>query len=82
MVDAAEEADIDPDVGYIVTTGFAKAFAAGVDTKKMQHATYAAMNGGNRTPPKTSRFEAVRGVMALAMDEVPRSAVGSGSGCA
>jgi enoyl-CoA hydratase len=59
MVDAATRADLDPEVGCIVLTGSAKAFAAGADIKEMQHATYAEMYGSNRFAD-WDRFTAVR----------------------
>ncbi len=40
VVGAAEELDRDPDVGCIVLTGSAKAFAAGADIKEMRPRTY------------------------------------------
>ncbi len=59
VVDAAARADIDPEVGCIVITGSARAFAAGADIKGMQHATYAEMYGGNRFA-EWDRFASLR----------------------
>jgi enoyl-CoA hydratase len=59
VIRAATEADADPEIGCIVITGSAKAFAAGADIKEMQHATYAEMYGGDRFAD-WDRFTAVR----------------------
>ena len=59
VIRAAIEADADPEIGCIVITGSAKAFAAGADIKEMQHATYAEMYGGDRFAD-WDRFTAVR----------------------
>ncbi|WP_238296687.1 enoyl-CoA hydratase-related protein, partial [Methylobacterium soli] len=59
VIRAATEADTDPEIGCIVITGSAKAFAAGADIKEMQHTTYAAMYGGDRFAD-WDRFTAVR----------------------
>ena len=48
VIRAATGADADPNIGCIVVTGSAKAFAAGADIKEMQHATYAEMYAGDR----------------------------------
>ncbi|AIQ92084.1 enoyl-CoA hydratase [Methylobacterium sp. XJLW] len=59
VIRAATEADADPNIGCIVITGSAKAFAAGADIKEMQHATYAEMYAGDRFAD-WDRFIAVR----------------------
>ncbi|MGH1570077.1 enoyl-CoA hydratase [Methylobacterium sp. P31] len=59
VIRAATEADADPEIGCIVLTGSAKAFAAGADIKEMQHATYAEMYAGDRFAD-WDRFTAVR----------------------
>ena len=59
VIRAATEADADPEIGCIVLTGSAKAFAAGADIKEMQHATYAEMYAGDRFGD-WERFTAVR----------------------
>jgi enoyl-CoA hydratase len=43
IVDAALEFDADPEIGAIVITGSAKAFAAGADIKEMADRSYASM---------------------------------------
>ncbi len=43
VIAAATQADADPEIGCIVLTGSAKAFAAGADIKEMQAATYTQM---------------------------------------
>ena len=43
LIAAASRADADPEIGCIVLTGSAKAFAAGADIKEMQAATYTQM---------------------------------------
>ncbi|HEV7438731.1 MAG TPA: enoyl-CoA hydratase [Methylobacterium sp.] len=59
LIAAATEADADSEIGCLVITGSAKAFAAGADIKEMQSATYAEMYAGDRFSA-WDRFSAVR----------------------
>ncbi len=59
VIDAVTAADADPEIGCIVLTGSARAFAAGADIKEMQAATYAEMYAGDRFGD-WERFTAVR----------------------
>ncbi|GJE42943.1 enoyl-CoA hydratase [Methylobacterium soli] len=59
LIAAATEADADPEIGCIVITGSAKAFAAGADIKEMQSATYVEMYAGDRFSA-WDRFSALR----------------------
>ena len=59
LIAAATDADADSEIGCLVITGSAKAFAAGADIKEMQSATYAEMYAGDRFSA-WDRFSAVR----------------------
>ena len=59
LIDAATGFDADPDVGAIVITGSAKAFAAGADIKEMSGQSYADMRLGGPFP-SWDAFEAIR----------------------
>ncbi|KAB1073688.1 enoyl-CoA hydratase [Methylobacterium planeticum] len=59
LIAAVQQADADPEIGCIVITGSAKAFAAGADIKEMQSATYAEMYAGDRFSA-WDRFAALR----------------------
>ncbi|MFT4152167.1 MAG: enoyl-CoA hydratase-related protein, partial [Paracoccaceae bacterium] len=47
IIAAATEAEGDPDIGALVITGSAKAFAAGADIKEMQPQDFAAMHAAD-----------------------------------
>jgi enoyl-CoA hydratase len=59
VIDAATRADSDPEIGCIVLTGSARAFAAGADIKEMQAATYVEMYASDHFVD-WERFTAVR----------------------
>ncbi|MCJ2130765.1 enoyl-CoA hydratase [Methylobacterium sp. E-045] len=59
LIAAATRADADPEIGCIVLTGSAKAFAAGADIKEMQAATYTQMYASDHFGD-WERFTAIR----------------------
>jgi len=59
LIAAVTEADVDDGIGFIVITGFERAFAAGADIKEMQHLSYAEVYGKDRFSD-WDRFNAVR----------------------
>ncbi|MBX9931466.1 MAG: enoyl-CoA hydratase [Methylobacterium sp.] len=59
LIAASGAADADPDIGCIVVTGSARAFAAGADIKEMQEATYGEMYASDRFS-EWERFTAIR----------------------